>query len=95
MARSLAPPLSLLQLGLVACLFFPLSLPAQTDQQSSNLPRYPSPNASAQELEDQGDMLRAEKRYLDSVDFYKAAIAKKPSALLWNKEGMAYLLLQR
>ncbi len=36
-----------------------------------------------------------QKRYLDSIDFYRVAINKQPSALLWNKEGMAYLLLQR
>jgi len=36
-----------------------------------------------------------QKRYLDSIDFYNVALKKQPSALLWNKEGMAYLLLQR
>jgi len=36
-----------------------------------------------------------EKRYLDSIDFYHVALKKQPSAMLWNKEGMAYLLLQR
>ncbi|HUI83507.1 MAG TPA: tetratricopeptide repeat protein [Candidatus Binatia bacterium] len=52
-------------------------------------------SASAAELENQGDQLRAQKRYLDSIDFYKVALNKQPSALLWNKEGMSYLLLQR
>jgi tetratricopeptide (TPR) repeat protein len=51
-------------------------------------------NASATQLEIQGDHLRAEKRFLDSIDFYDAAIAKQPTALLWNKKGMSYLLLQ-
>jgi len=51
-------------------------------------------NASATQLEIQGDQLRAEKRFLDSIDFYDAAIAKQPTALLWNKKGMSYLLLQ-
>jgi tetratricopeptide (TPR) repeat protein len=58
-------------------------------------PAIPNPNSSAEDLELQGDQLRAQKRYLDSIDFYNAALAKQPSALLWNKEGMAYLLLQR
>ena len=39
--------------------------------------------------------MRAQKRFLDSIDFYNAALAKQPSALLWNKKGMSYLLLQR
>jgi tetratricopeptide (TPR) repeat protein len=89
-----APRTSLPQFGFAFCLLLALCLPSVSDQQSATPPPVPSPNASAQQLEDQGDLLRAEKRYLDSVDFYKAAIAKQPSALLWNKEGMAYLLLQ-
>lgn len=55
----------------------------------------PNLNDSAQQLEEQGDQLRLQKRYLDAIDFYSAAIAKQPTALLWNKTGMAYLLLQR
>ncbi len=58
-------------------------------------PTLPDKNASAAELEDQGDDLRAQKRFLDSIDFYQAALAKQPTALLWNKEGMSYLMLQR
>jgi tetratricopeptide (TPR) repeat protein len=94
MARLPPPRTSLPQFGFAFCLLLALCLPAVSDQQSATPPPVPSPNASAQQLEDQGDLLRAEKRYLDSVDFYKAAMAKQPSALLWNKEGMAYLLLQ-
>jgi tetratricopeptide (TPR) repeat protein len=95
MARFSAPRTSLLQFGLAVCLLLLIRLLALGDQQSTSPPPVPSPNASAQELEDQGDLLRSQKRFLDSVDFYKAAIAKRPSALLWNKEGMAYLLMQR
>lgn len=58
-------------------------------------PPVPDKNASAADLETQGDDLRAQKRFLDSIDFYQAALAKKPTALLWNKEGMSYLMLQR
>jgi len=57
-------------------------------------PAIPDRNASATQLEVQGDELRAEKRFLDSIDFYDAALAKQPTALLWNKKGMSYLLLQ-
>jgi tetratricopeptide (TPR) repeat protein len=58
-------------------------------------PAVPDKNASAAELEEQGDDLRAQKRFLDSLDFYQAALAKQPTALLWNKEGMSYLMMQR
>lgn len=58
-------------------------------------PPIPDGSASAATLESQGDQLRAEKRYLDSIDYYNVALRKQPSALLWNKEGMSYLLLQR
>jgi len=47
------------------------------------------------ELEHQGDVLRSQKRYLDAIDYYDAAIAKQPTPLLWNKKGMAELFLQR
>ena len=47
------------------------------------------------ELEHQGDVLRSEKRYLDAIDYYDAALAKQPTPLLWNKKGMAELFLQR
>jgi tetratricopeptide (TPR) repeat protein len=57
-------------------------------------PAIPDSNASAADLEEQGDDLRAQKRFLDSIDFYNAAIAKQPTAMLWNKKGMSYLLLQ-
>ncbi len=57
-------------------------------------PAIPDDNASAADLEQQGDQFRADKRYIDSIDFYNVAIKKQPTALLWNKEGMAYLMLQ-
>ena len=58
-------------------------------------PPVPDGSASASDLEEQGDQLRAQKRYLDSIDYYNVAIKKQPTALLWNKKGMSYLLLQR
>ncbi len=57
-------------------------------------PLVPDKTESASDLEAEGDDLRAEKRFLDALDFYNAALAKKPSTLLWNKQGMCYLMLQ-
>ncbi|MGC2108718.1 MAG: tetratricopeptide repeat protein [Candidatus Korobacteraceae bacterium] len=93
---------SLSTLLLVAAIFALPSLGQEatpTDQatmpaaQASSVP-IPDGSASAEQLEIQGDELRAKKLYLDSIDYYSAALAKKPSALLWNKKGMAYLFLQ-
>jgi tetratricopeptide (TPR) repeat protein len=56
----------------------------------------PSPDATPDSLEQRGDELRAEKFYLDALDYYRAALAKKPkSALLYNKVGIVELLMQR
>jgi tetratricopeptide (TPR) repeat protein len=56
----------------------------------------PPPDASAEMLESKGDELRAEKLYLDAIDYYRAALAKKPAtAVLYNKIGIAELLMQR
>jgi tetratricopeptide (TPR) repeat protein len=56
----------------------------------------PSSNASAAELEKQGDDLRAEKQYMDAVDYYHAALTKDPNnAAVCNKLGIAELMLQR
>jgi tetratricopeptide (TPR) repeat protein len=65
--------------------------PAPAPQLSS----IPDGSASAAQLEMQGDQLRAQKRFLDSIDFYNVALKKEPTATLWNKAGMSYLLLQR
>ena len=54
----------------------------------------PSPTASAADLEQRGDVLRAEKYYADAVDYYEAAIHKSNNpAQLYNKEGIAQLLM--
>ena len=58
-------------------------------------PPIPDSSASASVLEEQGDELRAQKRFLDAVDYYNVALHKQASVLLWNKIGMSYLLLQR
>lgn len=56
----------------------------------------PPPTWSAEELEARGDSLRAEKAYADAIDYYRAALAKKPnSASMNNKMGMAELMMLR
>ena len=56
----------------------------------------PSPDASAADLEKQGDALRGEKEYLDAIDYYSVARKKDPtSASLPNKIGISLLMLQR
>ncbi len=99
MARHLRSRILLLNCSVIALLAFAICTPALTAQLASNPqialpPPIPDDSASAQQLEIQGDELRAQKRFLDSIDYYNAALKKQPSALLWNKEGMSYLLLQ-
>jgi tetratricopeptide (TPR) repeat protein len=57
----------------------------------------PPPNdATAETLEERGDTLRAQKLYLDALDYYRAALGKKPNAsTLYNKIGIVELLMQR
>jgi tetratricopeptide (TPR) repeat protein len=56
----------------------------------------PPPNATAKELEDTGDLLRARKSYADAIDYYNAAIRRGgENGGLRNKIGMAKLLSQR
>src|SRR5437667_12764031 len=56
----------------------------------------PPANASAEELIKQGDTLRAEKGYLDALDYYRAALKKKPDSLeTYNRPGIADLWMQR
>ncbi|HSY11255.1 MAG TPA: tetratricopeptide repeat protein [Verrucomicrobiae bacterium] len=84
-------------------LIAPLSFSQDTQEQTPSAltapvqvaPAIPDKDASASDLEAEGDDLRADKRFLDSIDFYNVALAKQPTAMLWNKEGMSYLLMQR
>jgi tetratricopeptide (TPR) repeat protein len=56
----------------------------------------PPQNATPDMLEERADALRAEKLYLDSLDYYRAALAKKPrTASIYNKIGIVELLMQR
>jgi tetratricopeptide (TPR) repeat protein len=55
----------------------------------------PSPFSSAKELETRADELRAQKDYLDAIDYYQAAAHKNETADLHNKLGVAELQLSR
>jgi len=56
----------------------------------------PSPSASAEELEKQGDELRGQKAYLDAIDYFRAALAKAPDKTsVINKIGISELMMQR
>src|SRR5689334_1748358 len=76
-----------------------LALPLCSQEQSSTTAdsatqvRVPPPpeNATADELERQGDQFRAQKAYLDSIDYYRAAMKKADSSVLHNKTGMCLL----
>ena len=56
----------------------------------------PSPDATAADLEARAEQLRASKLYLDALDYYRAALAKRPNAAgLLNKIGITELMMQR
>lgn len=56
----------------------------------------PAADATAADLEKQGDQLRVEKLYLDALDYYHAALVQKPNdAHVLNKIGITELLLER
>jgi tetratricopeptide (TPR) repeat protein len=92
-------------LGAVLLLSFSLPLPAQQTSDATpvkaDVPQYvervpaPSADAAPEELENEGDSLRAQKRYLDSIDYYRAALKKSDTSLLHNKTGISLLLLRR
>ena len=55
----------------------------------------PAEDATAADLESQGDLLRAQKAYLDSIDYYRAASKKSDSPKLHNKLGLSFFQLHR
>ena len=56
----------------------------------------PAPSATPEELETRGDELRADKNFLDAVDYYQAAMRHAPpTASLLNKIGICEILLRR
>jgi tetratricopeptide (TPR) repeat protein len=87
---------------LLTCMFLlacAMPVLAQSTDANSTPPqaRVPAPpeTATADELELQGDNLRSQKLYLDCIDYYRAALTRRDTAILHNKIGIAYLQLQR
>ncbi len=69
--------------------------PLETDSNASVRIPPPPENLTSPELEQKADLLRAQKAYLDAVDYYHAAIKKSESAVLHNKMGMCLLQMRR
>lgn len=56
----------------------------------------PPAAATAEDLEQRGDQLRAEKFFVDALDYYRAAIKKNPnSSMYYIKAGIAELQMKR
>jgi tetratricopeptide (TPR) repeat protein len=78
-----------------------LSVSAQqpeSTQQSQPTPSQPAPRAvspsadlSVAQLEDEGDVLRGQKDFLDAMDYYQAALKKSNTAALHNKAGVCWI----
>lgn len=89
--------------NLFALIFLSCALPFLSlgqDSTEQNLGRQrdaapPSPTSAPAELELRGDSLRAQKDYLDAIDFYKAALMKNETAVLHNKLGVSWLQLSK
>ena len=86
----------LLIIGLLAFIL-PLRAQESSTADSTSQLRVPpsSENADLVDLEQQGDQLRAQKAYLDSIDYYRAAMKTADNAVLHNKIGMCLLQLRR
>jgi tetratricopeptide (TPR) repeat protein len=80
-------------------LFYAFPFLAQQPQETSEPTQLhvppPSPTSTVQELETEGDSLRAQKDYLDAIDYYLAALQKNDTSVLHNKLGVALIQLDR
>ncbi|HLH06954.1 MAG TPA: tetratricopeptide repeat protein [Terriglobales bacterium] len=90
--------LFVLSATILLCACLPLTAQDNAVQVSSPVvhrPPVPDPTASSTVLEMKGDQLRAEKSYLDAMDFYELALKKaKPGAAraqILNKIGITEL----
>src|SRR5262245_25176226 len=86
--------------SVISLTFLSLSIPllaqvAATDPAPQQRTPPPPENATARELEQQGDVLRGQKAFLDSVDYYRTAVKKANSAVLHNKTGISLFQLHR
>ena len=80
-----------------ACMLLFCALPFSAQVLNSTEQRIPppSPNMTAQQLETEGDSLRARKEYLDSIDYYRSAVSKADTPTLHNKIGVSLLQMSR
>lgn len=87
----------LLMIIAILALSLPLCAQEPSSIDSASQVRVPPPpeNADPVELEQQGDLYRAQKAYLDSIDYYRAAMKTSESSVLHNKIGMCFLQLRR
>ncbi|HUO27262.1 MAG TPA: tetratricopeptide repeat protein [Candidatus Aquilonibacter sp.] len=91
----------LLFLSLLSILCLPLLAQVSSDQVQIVPPLFraidpPAADATPAALERQADQLRSSKLYLDALDYYDAALAKKPEdPRLLNKIGITELMMQR
>jgi len=71
--------------------------PTAVTADSATQVRVPPPpeDATVVELEVKGDDLRGQKLFLDSIDYYRAALKKSDTAVLHNKVGMCLLQMRR
>ena len=68
----------------------PSPIVVETAQPPERIPP-PSPDMTASQLEIKGDELSARKYFLDSIDYYQAAIQKQDSPMLRVKVGVSLL----
>ena len=98
MDRRLAPALAVILL-LSICAIAQDSGLQQAPAQPPARVAPPSPDASSSQLSEQADLLRAQKFYLDAIDYYRAAAKKEKdkadAAIIWNKMGIAELQLNK
>ncbi len=50
---------------------------------------------SAEELEERGEICRAQRDYLGAIEAFELAIKKKPSSDLYNKDAISLIMLKR
>ncbi|HEX3091369.1 MAG TPA: tetratricopeptide repeat protein, partial [Candidatus Angelobacter sp.] len=87
----------LLMITALLALTLPMCAQEPSSADSASQMRVPPPaqNADPVELEQQGDQLRAQKAYLDAIDYYRTALKSSESAVLHNKIGMCHLQMRR
>jgi tetratricopeptide (TPR) repeat protein len=73
----------------------PVALPRQSAGLQSSGLQPEDPNASEEKLEKRADDLRTAKQYIESIEYYRAALVETKSPILYNKLGISELLAER